>query len=63
MKSRWSDTEAREFTDRYAPAWGEPLALRVYTSRLIGKDPDLAVILGKSGGHPAHSKHKDNPQY
>src|SRR5438270_10911540 len=43
MKSRWSDTEAREFTDRYAPAWGEPLALRVYTSRLIGKDPDLVM--------------------
>jgi rhamnulose-1-phosphate aldolase/alcohol dehydrogenase len=43
MKSRWSDTEAREFCDRYAPAWGEPLALRVYTSRLIGADPDLVM--------------------
>jgi rhamnulose-1-phosphate aldolase/alcohol dehydrogenase len=43
MKSRWSDIEVREFTDRYAPAWGEPLALRVYTSRLIGADPDLVM--------------------
>ena len=43
MKSRWSDTEAREFCERYAPAWGEPLALRVYTSRLIGAEADLVM--------------------
>ena len=43
MKSRWSDAEARQFIDRYAPRWGEPLALRVYTSRLIGADPDLVM--------------------
>ena len=43
MNSRWSDTEARQFCDRYAARWGEPLALRVYTSRLIGADPDLVM--------------------
>ena len=43
MKSRWSDPEAREFFDRYAARSGEALALRVYTSRLIGKDPDLVM--------------------
>ena len=43
MKSRWTDGEAREFIDRYAARWGEPLALRVYTSRLIGADPDLVM--------------------
>src|SRR6267142_6505104 len=43
MKSRWSDAEAREFSDRYGARWGEALALRVYTSRLIGKDPDLVM--------------------
>ncbi|HKC59182.1 MAG TPA: bifunctional aldolase/short-chain dehydrogenase [Myxococcales bacterium] len=43
MKSRWSDAEAREFRDRYGARWGEPLALRVYTARLIGKDPDLVM--------------------
>jgi rhamnulose-1-phosphate aldolase/alcohol dehydrogenase len=42
MQSRWSDAEAGEFRARYA-AWGEPLALRVYTSRLIGADPDLVL--------------------
>src|SRR2546430_602405 len=43
MKSRWSDGEAREFCDRYGARWGEALGLRVYTSRLIGKDPDLVM--------------------
>jgi len=43
MKSRWSDAEARQFIDRYAPRWSEALALRVYTSRLIGADPDLVM--------------------
>lgn len=42
MQSRWSDADAREYRDRYAE-WGEPLALRVYTSRLIGQDPDLVM--------------------
>ena len=43
MESRWSDTEAAEYVARYGPRWGEPLALRVYTSRLIGRDPDLVM--------------------
>ena len=38
MKSRWSDAEARGFVDRYGPAHGEDLALRVYSSRLIGAE-------------------------
>lgn len=42
MKSRWSDEDARSFVERYA-AHGEDLALRVYTSRLIGSDPDLVL--------------------
>jgi rhamnose utilization protein RhaD (predicted bifunctional aldolase and dehydrogenase) len=43
MQSRWSDREAAEFVERLAPKWGEDLALRVYTSRLIGRDPDLVM--------------------
>ena len=42
MQSRWLDAEAREFVDRYREH-GEDLALRVYTSRLIGADPDLVL--------------------
>jgi rhamnose utilization protein RhaD (predicted bifunctional aldolase and dehydrogenase)/NAD(P)-dependent dehydrogenase (short-subunit alcohol dehydrogenase family) len=42
MKSRWSDAEARRFVDRYADKGvAEDLALRVYTSRLLGQDPAL----------------------
>jgi len=43
MESRWSDRDAEEFIDRLAPRWGEDMALRVYTSRLIGADPDLVM--------------------
>jgi rhamnulose-1-phosphate aldolase/alcohol dehydrogenase len=43
MRSRWSDEEAREYVERLGPRWGEDLALRVYTSRLIGRDPDLVM--------------------
>src|SRR3954469_10134170 len=43
MESRWSDAEAQKAIDRYAARSGEPLALRVYTSRLIGSDPDLVL--------------------
>ena len=42
MQSRWSDDDARTFRERLASA-GEDLALRVYTSRLIGQDPDLVL--------------------
>src|SRR3954471_10565946 len=57
MKSRWSDTEARQFSERYAPRWGEPLALRVYTSRLIGADPDLVM---HGGGNTSVKIVKEN---
>jgi len=57
MKSRWSDDEARQFCDRYAPRWGEPLALRVYTSRLIGADPDLVM---HGGGNTSVKIVKEN---
>ena len=42
MKSLWSDDDAKSFIDRYAAKGvGEDLALRVYTSRLLGADPRL----------------------
>lgn len=44
IANRWNDTEARAFQDRAGsdPAARE-LALRVYSSRLIGQDPDLVM--------------------
>jgi rhamnose utilization protein RhaD (predicted bifunctional aldolase and dehydrogenase)/NAD(P)-dependent dehydrogenase (short-subunit alcohol dehydrogenase family) len=42
MQSLWSDDDAQAFIDRYAALGvGEDLALRVYTSRLLGADPRL----------------------
>ncbi len=42
MKSRWSDAEAKRFIDLYADKGvAGDLALRVYTSRLLGQDPTL----------------------
>lgn len=36
MRSRWNEAEAARFA-------GDPLALRVYTSRLLGSDPSLVL--------------------
>src|SRR6201996_1884728 len=44
MQSRWNDNEARTLTGRYAESGiGEDLALRVYTSRLLGQNPSLVL--------------------
>jgi rhamnulose-1-phosphate aldolase/alcohol dehydrogenase len=44
MKSRWLDSEANETIARYAgKGIGEDLALRVYTTRLLGGDPKLVL--------------------
>ena len=42
MESRWSEAEAARFRERYSAA-GDPLGARVYTSRLIGAEPDLVL--------------------
>ena len=42
MKSRWSDADARQMIEHYAQQGvAEDLALRVYSSRLLGRDPAL----------------------
>ncbi len=44
MKSQWSEPDARAMIEHYASQGvGEDLALRVYTSRLIGRNPDLVI--------------------
>ncbi len=42
MHSRWNDAGAREAVAQFGAA-GTDLALRVYTSRLLGSDPDLVL--------------------
>ena len=43
MRSRWSDDEAAAFVARYGARWGEDVALRTYTSRLLGADDRLVL--------------------
>ncbi len=42
MQSRWNDEHAAEFVERHR-AVGTDLALRVYSSRLIGSEPELVL--------------------
>jgi rhamnose utilization protein RhaD (predicted bifunctional aldolase and dehydrogenase)/NAD(P)-dependent dehydrogenase (short-subunit alcohol dehydrogenase family) len=45
VRSRWSDADAQATIERYRgdPQVNEDVALRVYTSRLIGQDPALVL--------------------
>src|SRR5437763_593434 len=43
MRSRWSDEEADAVVARYGARWGEELALRTYTSRLLGAEDRLVL--------------------
>ena len=44
METRWSDDEARRMVDHYAgQGYAEDVALRVYTTRLLGGDPKLVL--------------------
>ena len=44
MKSRWSDAQAQAFVERYAARGvNEDLALRTYSSRLLGSDPQRVL--------------------
>ncbi|HEX3666213.1 MAG TPA: bifunctional aldolase/short-chain dehydrogenase [Rhizomicrobium sp.] len=55
MKSRWSDSDAQEFAGRYVEKGvGEDLALRVYTTRLLGSDPRLVL---HGGGNTSVKTH------
>src|ERR1700758_1317586 len=44
MKSAWVDADARALVDRYAQqSIGPDLALRVYSTRLLGQNPKLVL--------------------
>ena len=43
MLNRWSDEDAARAVDTYGPRWGEALALRTYTSRLLGCETALVL--------------------
>ena len=43
MKNRWSDREAGQFIAQYGEKYGPDLALRTYTSRLLGSEESLVL--------------------
>ena len=43
MHSRWAQAEADGFVDRYAGRWGDVLAVRTYSARLLGAEPSLVL--------------------
>ncbi|HEV2500543.1 MAG TPA: bifunctional aldolase/short-chain dehydrogenase [Terriglobia bacterium] len=43
MQSKWSEPDAARFVENYAPQWGDDLALRTYSARLLGDDPALVL--------------------
>ncbi len=58
MKSAWKDSEAAEYVTRYgARGANRDLALRVYTTRLLGRDPLL--VLHGGGNTSAKTSQRD----
>ena len=58
MKSRWSDAEAEAFVARHAAQGvNRDLALRTYTTRLLGSDPKL--VLHGGGNTSVKTKARD----
>ncbi len=58
MKSLWSETDAKSYVARYGDKGIAPdLALRVYTTRLLGGDP--ALVLHGGGNTSVKTKAKD----
>ena len=43
IDNKWSQEHADDFAARYADSWGENLALRTYSSRLIGAEESLVL--------------------
>jgi len=43
MRSLWSKEEAEQYVERYRERANADIALRVYSSRLIGRDPSLVL--------------------
>lgn len=43
VRNRWNDDDAAAYVAKWGDAWGEDLALRVYTSHLIGAETALVL--------------------
>ncbi len=58
MESLWSDHDAQSFVERYADKHNADIALRVYTSRLIGREP--ALVLHGGGNTSVKTRLRDD---
>ncbi|HET6332804.1 MAG TPA: bifunctional aldolase/short-chain dehydrogenase [Polyangiales bacterium] len=58
MESLWADSEAQSFVDRYADSCNRDLAERVYSSRLIGRNP--ALVLHGGGNTSVKTRVRDD---
>ena len=44
MKNNWSENEAKKYIKKYKKlGHSEDMALRVYTTRLLGRNPELVL--------------------
>ena len=57
MKNLWSESEADQFVDQYGGKWGADLALRTYTTRLLGREESL--VLHGGGNTSVKGIHRD----
>jgi hypothetical protein len=57
MKNRWSDQDADQFLAQYAAQWGADLALRTYTTRLLGSEE--ALVLHGGGNTSLKGTHRN----
>ena len=59
MINRWADQDSSEFIDRYGQQYGANLALRTYTTRLLGSEDALVLHGGDADaalGRPRQSR-------
>ena len=58
MKNNWSENEAKKYIKKYKKlGHSEDMALRVYTTRLLGRNPEL--VLQGGGNTSVKTKIKD----
>jgi rhamnose utilization protein RhaD (predicted bifunctional aldolase and dehydrogenase)/NAD(P)-dependent dehydrogenase (short-subunit alcohol dehydrogenase family) len=57
MLNRWNEQDAANFVERYGPIWGSDLALRTYSTRLLGAEQSL--VLHGGGNTSVKSTYRD----
>ena len=64
MKNNWTDSEAKKFTKKYKNlGFSKDIALRVYTSRLLGKNKKLVLHGGGNTSVKTRIKDIDGKKY